>query len=269
MISFFNDAFIKNEVKLPIGDLAIQRGYGVFDFLKTINGKPVFLEEHLDRFYFSAQQLFLPVPYEKDELRTIILQLIEQNNIGTSGIRITLTGGNSEDGYSIAKPNLIITQKPIELITEFINQPYKLVTYNYQRQLPHVKSIDYLMAVWLQKFWKEKGADDVLYHNNGMITECPRSNIFFVLKDDTIITPSNNILKGVTRNKVLALSQTHFRAEERTINLSDLNQVKEAFITSTTKSILPVSHIDSIHFSDHSISKCLFDLLQHHTHNSI
>jgi branched-chain amino acid aminotransferase len=264
MVSFFNDQFLPEEsVALPASDLAIQRGYGAFDFFKTLNYKPVFLKEHLTRFYHSASRLFLPVPYEAKKMELIIKELIHRNGIAESGIRITLTGGLSADGYSIGSPNLIITQKSLPIPSSLSTNSYKLITYSYARTLPDVKSIDYLMAVWLQKKCQEAGADDILYVQEGNILECPRSNIFLVHQDGTIRTPAQGILKGVTRNKLIEILKDSYTVIEEDINLVDLQHAKEAFITSTTKMILPVTTIDAYRFKGNTVCKRLFDVLDH------
>ena len=240
MYSIINGALLPaEEAKILITDLALQRGYGVFDFFKIIDFKPQFLSDHLQRFYKSATALRLPVGLSETELAKMIFQLIEKNNLPNSGIKITLTGGYSDDGYSISSPNLLITQTPL--------QPNKqtaisLVTFGHQRQLPHVKTIDYLQAIYLQPFIKENNADDVLYYHHGEVTECPRSNFFIVTQNDEIITASKNILQGITRKRILALNK--FNVKETTVTLDDLKNAKEAFISSTTKNVLPVVSID-------------------------
>src|SRR5882672_3998821 len=198
---FVNDDLVPAaEAKLLVSDLAIQRGYGIFDFLKTIDRTPIFLDEHLNRFSHSSRQLRLEHGKTKEELREVIRLLMEKNNIPDSGIKLTLTGGYSPDGYTLAKPNLVITQSPLQLpATGLFEKGIRLVSYPHQRQMPDTKSIDYLMAVWLQPYIKERGAEDVLYHQDGVISECPRSNFFIVTADDTVVTPSENILKGVIR----------------------------------------------------------------------
>jgi D-alanine transaminase/branched-chain amino acid aminotransferase len=246
LFTYVRDSFIPTEqASLLIGDLSIQRGYGIFDFFKTLDHKPIFLDDHLDRLFHSAAQLRLPVGKTRQELKTIIDQLQRKNNIPDSGIRITLTGGYSPDGYSLSQPNLIITQQPLLFpISPECPKPFRLVTWPHQRQLPETKTIDYLMAIWLQPYIREQGADDVLYHYNGVITECPRCNFFIVTDDDTLVTPARNMLKGITRMKVLQLAGTKLKTEARDITLEELRTAKEAFITSTGKHIVPVSHID-------------------------
>jgi D-alanine transaminase/branched-chain amino acid aminotransferase len=118
-----------------------------------------------------------------------------------------------------------------------------LVTYNHQRQLPLIKTIDYLQAIRLQPFIKENGADDVLYHHNGWIRECPRAN-FFMVKGNKIITPENEVLRGITRSKILNLSIAGFSILAQDFGLSDLADADEAFISSSTKNALPVLTID-------------------------
>ena len=236
------DFIVKNEASVLISDLSIQRGYGIFDYFRTVNNQPLFLEDHLDRFFYSAAEMNLNVDLNRKEIKQIIQELITKNNIPDSGIRITLTGGYSEDGYSLAKPNLLITQTAFTFNKESFSKGIKLITHNHQRQLPSVKTIDYLMAIRLQPFIKEQKADDVLYYNQNEITECPRSNFFIVTQKDEVLTPSKNILKGITRKKILGLSD--FNVKETNVTLEDIKSAKEAFITSTTKNVLPVLKID-------------------------
>ena len=240
-----NGEFIPSDkASVLITDLAIQRGYGIFDFFKTINNTPIFLDCHLDRLYYSAGQMRLPLSVSRNRLKDILQDLIERNNISDSGIRITVTGGYSPDGYSIAEPNIIITQQILHIVEDVSEQGISVITWQHSRQLPHAKTLDYLMAVWLQPVIKEKNADNVLYFNNGIITECPRANFFIVTHDNKVITPQKNILKGVIRKQVLQLSDNDVEIIEKDISLDDLKQCKEAFITSTTKNILPVLQID-------------------------
>ena len=247
---FLNSDFVPEEdAFLHFRDLSVQRGYGVFDFFKVSNGFPVFLEEHLTRFYFSAEQMRLNIGYRKAELRKIVTQLLHKNNAVDTGVRITLTGGYSADGYQLAKPNLIISLHSFAPPTpEQREKGVKLIMYEYQRQLPHVKTIDYLMAIWLQTYIKEHQGDDVLYHQNGIVTECPRSNFFIVNKDDIVVTPVSNILKGVVRTKLIEAAKKSFHVEERNVSIDEIKTAKEAFITSTTKTTLPVHQVNDYVF---------------------
>lgn len=252
--SFVNDSFLPAaQASLLVTDLSIQRGYGIFDYFMTLEGRPIFLDDHLDRFFHSAAQLRLPVSRTREELTAIIAGLQRRNDIPDSGIRMTLTGGYSADGYTLSQPNLIITQKPLDTaITPICEPPIRLVTYPHCRQMPGTKTIDYLMAIWLQPYIRQHGANDVLYHLGGIVSECPRSNFFIVTADNTVVTPAKNILLGITRMKILEVAATRFRTEQRDVTLEDIRMAKEAFVASTTKHVLPVSHVDG-----HPIGKTL------------
>ena len=247
---FINDGFVAAEkASLSYRDLAIQRGYGVFDFFLVEQGRPVFLEDHLDRFHFSAGQMHLPLPFQKDELKEVIDTLIRKNQMEKGGIRLTLTGGNSPDGYQPATPNLVISPQSFAPLTEEqLSRGIRLMTYAHQRQLPQVKSIDYMMAIWLQPLLREKKGDEILYHQDGWITECPRSNFFLVTGRKTIATPSAGILKGITRSKILEASGRHFTIEERPVHIEECKTAQEAFISSTTKTVLGVRQLDEYQF---------------------
>jgi branched-chain amino acid aminotransferase len=258
---YINDTFItEDKASLLVADLAIQRGYGIFDFFKTIGGKPVFLQDHLDRFYNSARKMHLNVGYSPEELKSILAELMEKNSIPDSGIRLTLTGGYSADGYLLpARQNLIITQQHFLMDLNMDTKGIRVVTYDYQRQLAGMKTIDYAMAIWLQPFIKENNADDVLYHHNGQVKEVPRANFFIVNEQQEVITAKSDVLPGITRKNILALKNLDFKVIERNFVLEELQTATEAF--STTKHILPVLQIDGRPVGDGKAGKISRQLL--------
>lgn len=234
---------LETEAKLLVTDLAIQRGYGIFDFLKTVKGKPIFIEDYLNRFYNSAKEMNLDIALDRSELSRAIFALLEKNNIANASLKIILTGGYSDDGYQIAKPNLVIVQAPFEYDKSSFHKGLNLLSHNYQRQLPTVKTIDYLQAIRLQPLLKQQQADDLLYHKDGEVRECPRANIFMI-KNQEVITPDKDILRGITRSKILSLKIDQLSIKAHNFNLNDLAAADEAFISSSTKNILPVLSVD-------------------------
>ncbi|MEJ8757370.1 aminotransferase class IV [Pontibacter sp. H259] len=230
---------------LHISDLSIQRGYGIFDFFKVQGGKPVFLQDYLERFYESARLMELTVPVTSDELTAIITQLITKNKLPQSGIKMLLTGGYSANGYDPGEPNLLLTEQPLVLPEqETIEKGIKIITQEHMREIPRAKTINYSMGIRLINKIKEANASDVLYQQNGVVTEFPRCNFFIVTPDDTIVTPDKDVLLGVTRKNVLQLAARKYKTETRTVTMADIAQAKEAFLTSTTKRILPIVQVD-------------------------
>jgi branched-chain amino acid aminotransferase len=264
--AFVNDRFLTEELALiHFRDLSIMRGYGIFDFFRLVGNTPLFLDDHLNRFYESAEQMRLPIREVKQELKDIISKLVNSNNLPDSGVRLTLTGGYSEDGYSISEPNLIISQhtfKPPD--KEQRSTGIKLMTFPHQRQLPQVKTIDYLMPIWLQPLIRQGDADDVLYYDKEIVTECPRNNFFIVTEDNQVLTPAMNMLKGITRMKLLHYAAPYFEVKETNISIEDIRNAKEAFVTSTTKGILPVSQVDDKQFTSGSVTVKLQEIWSKH-----
>jgi len=234
------------EARLHISDLAIQRGYAVFDFLKVVKGNACFVDDHLDRLYHSANAMHLaPIP-SRETLKEIIQRLIRKNEIVDAGIRITVTGGASPDGYSLESPNVIIAQQDFAAPTPIsFNKGIRLMTYKHQRQFPEIKTTDYLMAIWLQPMLAREGADDVLYVHDGAVTECPRANFFLITANKELVTAGECILKGITRSKIIQCAlKAGYRFMERNIPVTELATAEAAFVSSTTKGILPVTNID-------------------------
>jgi branched-chain amino acid aminotransferase len=251
---------------VPVTDLLVQRGYGIFDFLRVAKDKPLFIEDHLDRFFHSAKVMRLNIPQTRDDIKSIVKTLIQKNNLAYSGIRMLIAGGDAPDGYTIENPHLIIIQAPLAEPSQVLpTSGIKLATYNYQRQIPEVKTTDYLMAIWLQPWMKQQGAEDILYHHNGVVSECPRSNFFLVTKDNVLVTAQQNMLKGVTRKNIIEVcTQNNIPFQVRDVNISEFATAKEAFITSSTKRIIPVEQIDEFVIKSNyeaSFAKKIYDLL--------
>ena len=253
-----------NDLSISIADLGVQRGYGIFDFLRTTEQHAHFLNDHLDRFYASANAMHLHLSLSRQEIIDIVNTLIRENNIPYSGIKLLLTGGDASDGYTMNKPRLSLFQQPLTPLPIVLPETgIHVISREYQRQLPHVKTTDYLMAIWLQPWLKEQGGDELLYYNQETITECPRSNIFMIDHDNVLVTPKENMLWGITRKKIIEIADSiGLKIEQRNIPLEELYKAKEVFISSSTKRIMPVERIDhSYTFStaSNNITRLLWD----------
>lgn len=228
-------------------DIGLIRGYAIFDFFRTANFQPLFLDAYLDRFMTSAQSLRLPLNFSKNDLKSIISSLIEKNELEQGGIRMVLTGGVSDNHFSPTTGSLFIFCETLHMpAAEKYERGVKLLSEEYIRPLSGIKTTNYTLPVWLSAGWKEQAAEDLIYHFNGVISESSRSNIFMV-KNGELSTPVSNILFGVTRKNVLGLVG---RAQERDITLTEILNSDEVFMTSTTKRILPVTQIDGTLIKD-------------------
>jgi branched-chain amino acid aminotransferase len=261
-----------NKASVSLDDIGILRAYGVFEFLKTYNGKPFFLRKHLARLKRSAKILNLKIPISQKQLITEIKKLLIKNKFEESFIRIVLTGGRSRDGihYDYNSPTFFILVDELKrLPLSMYQKGIKLITYEYQREISQAKTINYITSIKLQSLCKRKKALDVLYVSNGCVLEAPTSN-FFLFKKNTLVTSKNNILIGITRDFVIKLAKDKFKIEERDILVEELKTAREAFITATNKEIVPVVKIDNKNIGNGKVgqnTRYLINLFQKYTKN--
>ncbi len=235
-----------HEATISLNDVAVLRGYSVFESLRTYHRRPFHLDEHLDRLFHSAAIIDLEVPYTREELTRAVEEAIERNAYQHASIRIFVTGGESSTGVlPDGKPTLAVLVSPLpERDMERFAQGYKVITTPLQRETPEAKTTSYVAAIRALKEAAQRGASDALFVNeHGHVLEGTRSN-FFVFVDNTLVTPHTGILLGVTRNVVLRLAQGLFPTEERPILFEELREVSEAFMTSSGREIMPVVQID-------------------------
>lgn len=247
-IHFLNNQWVKERfLKISVFDLSVSRGYGAFEFLRTYNKKAFFLDDHLERFFNTLKILEMEPVKTKNQIKKIIKEGIKINNFKETDIKIIQTGGKSKNGLlPYQKGNLIILFLPHkDLPKKFYEEGVKVITFPCTRIFPSAKSLNYLGGIVALKKAKELRAFEVLYTDKNLIYEGVTSNFFAVIKK-TIITPKDNILKGITRKIVINLAKKlNYQVREGDLYLKDINKFEEAFLTATNKEILPVKQIDN------------------------
>lgn len=232
---------------LLINEIGFLRGYGVFDFMRTYNGKIFRFADHYKRFTNSAKLLDLKVTLSEKDLANLIYKLIKKNDLKEASIRLVLSGGPAKEGINFDQKTqtfAVLIEDIYTLPTKLFQTGAKLMTFDYQRLIPEAKNLNYIWAVKLQKEKKRQGATEILYTSKGEILECSTSN-FFLVKKGKIITPEAGILAGITRKTALEIAQKlNLKVEIRPIKTVELKDADEAFITATNKNILPIIKID-------------------------
>lgn len=235
----------KEKAMIGIDDLIVTRGYGVFDYFRVFNGKLAFIEDHLDRFQNSAKELGLEIPYSRAEMTTKIKEIVAANEIDKCGVKVILTGGYSTTGFSPGTPNILMMVSELPTYPDsYYTNGIKLMAYEYTRETPYTKTTNYLVPIQIANEIKEAEAFDVLYHDGTYISESARSNFFIFDHNDTLITPDRDALRGITRKQVLAVAKDHFKVEIRPLTLKETMAAKEAFMTSSSKAVMPVRQVD-------------------------
>lgn len=268
----------KNNPGLSITDVGILRGYGVFEATRTYNnGKILLLKQHLERLKNSCKKMRIEYSPNISEIENLIHSLINVSNLnpGTVAkqsiipdylIKIIITGGASEDGFSFnpKTPTEIVLIMPLhEVPKEHYTNGVSLVTSKHQREHYEVKTLNYIHGVLELPKRENVGAFETLYISRRLIRECTTSN-FFLIKENTVITPSGGILMGITRQAVVDLCKKYnINVQARPIKENELFSADETFITGSNKGIIPVVAIDSRKISTGkpgSITQKLIDL---------
>ena len=230
-------------------DLAILRGYGVFDFLRTYGGVPFQLGAHLRRLKRSAALIELNCPWDIEELGAIILETVKRNAYPESNIRIVVTGGEGERGFlPLGDSRLLVMVTPWDAPPAWwYKDGAHVVTTEVQRHLPEAKTINYIPGITAQLAASKRDprAIEAIYVADGFVSEGTRSNIF-IFKEDHWITPAEGLLLGVTRAEVIKLLEAAGLLEMRDIRLDEFHAADEMVLTSSTKEVVPAVRVDDV-----------------------
>jgi len=239
------EIFPLSEARVPVDDLAFQRGYGVFDFLRTYGGRPFRLRQHLDRLRRSAALVGIELPWGRAELEKIIRLLLNRSSLDEANIRLIVSGGSSPDFLTPPPcPRLVLIVSPVETYPRaWYEEGVALTLARRERSYPEAKTINYLAAVAGIAAARRGGAvEPLLVDREGNVREGETANLF-ALCSGVLVTPSVGILPGVTREFLLELAREVVPVREQKLSLERLYGAEEAFITATNKEVVPVVRV--------------------------
>jgi branched-chain amino acid aminotransferase len=231
------------------------RGFRIFTACRTIGQNVFRLEDHLERLFNSAKTIYMALPHSRQELKGIIQEILAKNQErkGELLLEIIYSGGgpNSSGLAPAGQADLYVLVLPLTLPSaRWYEQGIKLASFPYQRQWPEVKLLNYLGGMIAhQTVVKKYQADEALFvsqDSHSVILEGTTFN-FFIVKRQVLLTHplDGKILPGITRKVALELAgKKGTPVKEDYFTLDDLRDVDEAFITSSTRNIVPVVKID-------------------------
>jgi branched-chain amino acid aminotransferase len=231
-----------SEALLPISDLIIQRGIGIFETIGTHLKRPLMLTPHLERLLTGAKNSYIHSSLGIGEMRDIIREGVERLDEDLL-IKVYLSGGDVFDRVrGFTEPRFFVTYEALELPPrEFYENGIRLEPIDDCRDDPSTKSVDYRKAYTLSPYDEHA---ELLYCPDGEITESAHSSFFLYMNDVLVTAPLTRVLKGTTRQAVIDLARgASVAVEERCPLLAELPQAAEAFITGSIKKILPVVRV--------------------------
>ncbi|WP_449257408.1 D-amino-acid transaminase [Bosea sp. (in: a-proteobacteria)] len=251
-IVYVNGAYLpEEEAKVSIFDRGFIFGDGIYEVSAVIGGKLVDCEAHLARLERSCGEIRLALPWSKAELVAIHEELIRRNNLDEGGIYLQVSRGAADRDFPFPQD----VQPTLVLFTQarnFVNAPavktgIKVVsTPDLRWARRDIKSVNLLAPVLAKQFALENGAQEAWLTEDGVVTEGASSTAWIVKGNTLISRPlSHKVLPGITRKAVLAyLAESGFSFEEREFTLEEALDAEEAFITSATSLVMPVTTID-------------------------
>lgn len=229
-------------------------GDGFFETMRSYDGKIFALNEHYERLSSTANFLKIPVPFSREALRNILMQLLNMNLLGDSDSRIRITLMRGEGGAGLfpdesADAEVVISADAVPKDIEKIQtKGVKLslidkITIDHGSPLVSHKTVNYMPGILGLMEVRKKGGDEGLFVNNdGKVAEGITSNIFAV-KNGIVSTPpvSAGILAGITRRIALKVARmSGIAVEEKDMTTEEIFSAEELFITSSVREIVPV-----------------------------
>lgn len=240
---FLSDDEIFSTDKFDISEF--EKGISLYEVVKIINAKALFLEEHILRLKKSAYLKGLNIWLSDKELIRRIYKIIEYNEVKYGRLKFIFRFYENQNKFFSFFIELIDPEP------ELYKRGAKIITIQAKRSSPNVKAINYNLRRSIKEKLKQQNAiEALLICKNGRITEGSKSN-FFLIKDNKIYTAfTENVLPGITRDYVFRICKKHnIEIIEQDIYIENLKEFDSAFITGTSLGILPVKKIDNIELS--------------------
>lgn len=224
-------------------DNQLRDGKALYEVIRIIEGKPLFLQKHLERLENSAKLVKVELWITKDDITEKIKQLIEENNITIGNIKLVFNVKNK-----IFLAYFIKHHYPSE---EDYKNGVKTIFYHGERENPNAKIINISFRELVEKKIKEKNVyEAILVDRNGFITEGSKSNIFMIKDTKVITSPLEAVLPGITRNVIIEVSRKiGLEVLEDKVHYKDVKDLDALFISGTSPEVLPISRVEHLSFN--------------------
>jgi branched-chain amino acid aminotransferase len=243
------------EARVPILDWGFLRSDATYDVAHVWRGSFFRLEDHLDRFERSMEHLRLSPPYDRNEIRDILVECVRLSGLRNAYAEIICTRGIPRPGsrdprdcdnrfYAFVVPFIWIADpdKQEQGLHAEIGSKQRIAPESVD---PTVKNYHWLdLETGLLEAYDRGGETVILVDAEDNVVEGPGFNVFAV-KNDTISTPDRGVLEGITRKTIIELAAEHrIQLEARPVPADELRRADEVFLSSTAGGVIPVTTVD-------------------------
>ena len=246
----------KENAKISVFDHGLLYGDGVFEGMRTYNGKVFRLRQHLQRLVESGRAIGLEMPMSADEFEKAIYETMKVNGLEEAYVRLVVTRGIGDlglDPESCGTPEVILITGKLALYPpELYENGLAVIIAKTRRNLaaalnPRLKSLNYLNNILAKREATAAGLKEALMLNaDGFVAEATGENIFIV-KDGVLETPPTDagILVGITRQAVMELAEKNgIPVRERRLKPDDIYTAEECFLTGSAAEMAPIVQVD-------------------------
>ncbi len=254
---YLNDRLVDaDKAMISIHDTGVLHGIGLFETMRSYNGKVFALEDHLDRLYNSAQALEMNITQTRASVTTAVNELLQANHLTDQArLRLTVTPGSVRN---VTEDNLPINTMFITA-TKFVSYPEELYAtgmmtiitkYKQNPDEPGAghKTLNYFPRLAaLQQAQQNRAGEALWFTTTNRLAEGCISNVFIVLDGELLTPPVDTpVLPGIVRKIVIeAAGENNISVRERPIIIKELLGASEVFLTNSIMELMPVAKIEN------------------------
>jgi D-alanine transaminase len=249
---YINGRFTTTDERvIGVEDRGFQFGDSVYEVFKFLGRKPVFLGDHYRRMERGLRDIEIPSPWSERAFAETVGALLERTDFDDGIVYVQVTRGESQRAHfwpdEVTPTTLAYSRRFRFPDATKKERGIRIITAPDLRwKQCHVKSTNLLASALAKKKAQRAGAEEALLMSEGLVREGASSS-FFAIRDGRLITHplDEHILPGVVRDHVISLAlAAKIRVDERPLRDAELFDMSEAFITSTTQGVMPVTEID-------------------------
>lgn len=251
-IVFAQGSFMhKDKLKYPFEERGLQFGDGVYEVIRIYEGTYYLLDEHIDRLYRSLAEIKLVFPYDKEDFKQTLENLLKRNEMKIDGkVYLQVTRGSAPRDHVFPEnltPNVYayIEQAPRNI--ELMRNGVDVITLpDIRWSNCHIKSLNLLPNLMAKQEAKENNCYEAILHKDGTVTECSSANVYFVKNGKIYTHPkTNEILHGCVRIAVERFANDlAIPFIEEAYHIGDIKDADEVFLSSSTSEIMPIVKVD-------------------------
>lgn len=278
-IAYVNGRYLPQpEAAVNIEDRGYQFGDGIYEVVHLYDGRFIDEDLHLARLERSLREIALPMPMPRASLRLVLREVARRNRVTEGLLYMQVTRGVARRDHAFPNkpipPALVVTVKRIAPYPTNVDRwgAAAITMPDLRWARCDIKTVNLLPNCLARQAAREKGAIEAVLFDEatGMVTEGAATSFWIVDEAGTIRTRplSDSILPGCTRAALMAeLQEAGIAFEERAFSMEELRRAREAFITSATSFVKPITKIDGAPVGDGEVGpvvRKLFDIFARH-----